>query len=272
MITEKTDSLSTTIGVYLDGGSSAETKTTNGITYFLEHMLFKGSKKHPAKQLEKDVYKLGGLLNSFTDRESNGYFLTLAPQDAAKGIELLSDLLQNPNLNADDIENTRKAILNELDQCESDHQQVTMDYLHSVTYQQVPLGFSKFGPTENIKRFGLDDLKAAIDLVIKGPRLVVAASGNVNHDDVYVCIFLVVIHFNLVGFRVKTVEKSMKGMSADYELSAIPGFPTNRYTGSDIRVRDDSMSHAHVAFCVEGPGHNNPDHLVMDIASCVSDS
>lgn len=61
----------------------------------------------------------------------------------------------------------------------------------------------------------------------------------------------------------------MKGITDSYELNDVPGFPVNRYTGSDIRVRDDSMNCAHVALAIEGPGYNHPDSLVMDIATSV---
>ena len=53
-------------------------------------------------------------------------------------------------------------------------------------------------------------------------------------------------------------------------MSGIPDFPSSRYTGSDIRVRDDSMNCAHVAFAIEGPGYNNPDFVTMEIAASVS--
>lgn len=66
------------------------------------------------------------------------------------------------------------------------------------------------------------------------------------------------------------MEKGFKGITTTYDKSGIPDFPASRYTGSDIRVRDDSMNCAHVAFAVEGPGYNNPDFVAMDIASSVS--
>lgn len=182
VVTEKTDSLSTTVGVWLDSGSSHETEASNGITHFLEHLLFKGTENRSRGQLEKEVFELGGVLNSYTDRETSGYYITLGADDAAKGIELIADFIQDPSLSTDDIEATRKFVLNELEQIESDYEQVTMDYLHKVAFQQVPLGFSKYGPTANIQRFCPNGLTRAMDLMFKGPRMVVAASGNVDHN------------------------------------------------------------------------------------------
>lgn len=65
------------------------------------------------------------------------------------------------------------------------------------------------------------------------------------------------------------MEKGFKGITTTYK-SGIPDFPASRYTGSDIRVRDDSMNCAHVAIALDGPGYNNPDFVAMEIASSVS--
>lgn len=180
--TEQTNSPAATVGIWVDTGSSAETKELNGITHFIEHLLFQGSKNRAKKQLEQDVHSLGALLNSTTQRDHCSFSMTLAPNDVSKAVEILSDLIQNSSLNADDIETTRKFILKELDEAQSNYEQVVMDNLHSVAYQQTPLGFSKYGPTANIERFTKADIERGLDLIFKAPQVVVACSGKVNHD------------------------------------------------------------------------------------------
>ena len=182
VVTERTNSLTTTVGVWVEAGSRNETKELNGITNFIEHLLFKGSRSRSKRQLENDVYGLGAVLNTFSNRESNGFFATVAPTDALKAIELLSDLIQRPTLKSEDIEETRNDILKELDACENNYEQVVMDYLHSVAYQETSLAFSKYGPTQNIKQFSQKEIEKGLDLIFKGPRMVIAASGDVNHD------------------------------------------------------------------------------------------
>ena len=66
------------------------------------------------------------------------------------------------------------------------------------------------------------------------------------------------------------VQKGCSGISSGFDKNDIPSLPGKRYTGSDIRVRDDSMSCAHIAFAIQGPGYNSPDYLAMEIASSVS--
>ncbi|OTF82589.1 Insulinase-like protein [Euroglyphus maynei] len=248
--TEQTNSPSATVGVWIDSGCSSEPKELNGIAHFIEHLIFRGSKNRTKKQLEQEVHGLGAILNSYTQRDSAGYSMTLAPKDMAKAVEILADLIQNPTLNADEIESTRQYILNELNEQESNYEQVAMDHLHSVAYQQTPLAQSKYGPTANIERFTKADIERGLDLLFKGPQMIVAASGPINHDQI--C---------------KDAEKHMKNVTNIFEKNMIPSLTANRYTGSDIRVRDDSMPCAHVAIAVQGPGYADPDFIAMDVAA-----
>lgn len=224
----------------------------NGIFNFIEHLLFKGSKNRNKTQLEKDVHSLGGILNSFTERDSFGIHMSVAPKDVSKAMEIISDLILNPTLSSDDIESTRQYILKKLNEIENNYEQVVMDHLHSVAYQQTPLALSKFGPTANIERFTKDDIEKGLDLLFKGFQMIIAASGNINHDQI-----------------AKDGEKNFKDVSSVFERNTIPNSIANRYTGSDIRVRDDSMSTANVAFAVQGPGYENPDFVVMEVASAL---
>jgi len=81
-------------------------------------------------------------------------------------------------------------------------------------------------------------------------------------------------HFLFIFFvelySAKLTQQSFKGVKVNYEKNAIPDHPSSRFTGSDLRVRDDSMNNAHVAIAVEGPGYSNPDFIAMEIASSVS--
>lgn len=184
MVTEKTNSAAATVSVWVEAGARYEPKELNGITYFLENVLFKGSKNRQPKQVEQDLYDLGGIVNSKVGREFSGFYATVAPNNTSKAIEILSDLIQNPAFSQESIDTARKVILSELENNQNNYKQVVLDYLHSVAYQQVSLSQSKFGPTENIQKFTKEDLERAVDLLFKGPQLVVSASGNVKHDEV----------------------------------------------------------------------------------------
>jgi len=123
--------------------------------------------------------------------------------------------------------------------------------LHAVAYQGTPLGRTILGPTKNIKSISRDDLVHYIKTHYKGPRMVLAGAGGVNHDDL--C-SLATKHF---------------GKITDKYEAEIPLDLHCRYTGSDVRVRDDSMPFAHVALAVEGAGWTNPDNIPLMVANTI---
>ena len=130
-------------------------------------------------------------------------------------------------------------------------QEVVFDHLHSVAYQGTPLGRTILGPTKNIKSITRDDLVHYIQTHYKGPRMVLAGAGGVAHDDLCK---LASKHFN------KITDKYDAEVPLDLQC---------RYTGSDVRVRDDSMPFAHVAIAVEGAGWSNPDNIPLMVANTV---
>jgi len=121
--------------------------------------------------------------------------------------------------------------------------------LHAVAYQGTPLGRTILGPTQNIKSITRDDLSHYITTHYKGPRMVMAGAGGVNHQEL--C-DLTSKHFGKIGHT--------------YDAE-IPKDLNCRYTGSDVRVRDDGMPLAHVAIAVEGCGWTNPDNIPLMIAN-----
>ena len=128
-------------------------------------------------------------------------------------------------------------------------QEVVFDHLHAVAYQGTPLGRTILGPAKNIKSISQDDLVHYINTHYKGPRMVLAGAGGVSHGDL--C-SMAEKHFGKIG----------QDIPAEITLDQ-----HCRYTGSDVRVRDDSMPLAHVAIAVEGCGWTNPDNIPLMVAN-----
>merc|ERR1711971_394748 len=128
-------------------------------------------------------------------------------------------------------------------------QEVVFDHLHAVAYQGTPLGRTILGPTQNIKSISRDDIVQYINTHYKGPRMVLAGAGGVNHEEL--C-DLATKHFGKITYK--------------YDAE-VPLDLAMRYTGADVRVRDDSMPLAHVAVAVEGCGWTNPDNIPLMVAN-----
>lgn len=84
-----------TVGVWIDAGSRFETDLTNGTAHFLEHMIFKGTERRSARELEEEVENMGGHLNAYTSREQTTFYAKVMDKDVPKALDILADILQN---------------------------------------------------------------------------------------------------------------------------------------------------------------------------------
>jgi len=248
--TEDTGAPTATVGLWIDTGSRYETAANNGVAHFLEHMAFKGTQKRSQTQLELEVENMGAHLNAYTSREQTVFYAKCLSSDLGNAVEILSDILQNSKFGEQEIERERGVILREMQEVEMNLQEVVFDHLHAVAYQGTPLGRTILGPTKNIKSITRDDLVNYIQTHYKGPRMVLAGAGGVDHAELCK---LAEQHFG-------------KSIGVKYDAE-IPIDAPCRYTGSDVRVRDDDMPFAHIAFAVEGCGWTNPDNIPLMIAN-----
>jgi len=251
VVSEDSGILTSTVGLWIDAGSRYETEANNGVAHFLEHMAFKGTKKRSQTDLELEIENMGAHLNAYTSREQTVYYAKCFEKDVPKAVEILADITQNSLLGDQEIERERGVILREMQEIETNLQEVVFDHLHSIAYQGTPLGQTILGPTENIKSISRNDLVEYINNHYKGPRIVLAAAGGVNHDKL--C---------------ELAQQYFGSMTAGYD-GEIPILQQARFTGSEVRIRDDYMPHAHVAIAVEGAGWSNPDNLSLMVANTI---
>jgi len=245
--TEQTPHKTATVGLYIDAGSRFETRANNGTAHFLEHMAFKGTNKRSQHALELEVENMGMMLNAYTSREQTVYFAKCFSKDADHAVEVLSDLLTNCTLAPAAVEAERNTILREMEEVNDEPEEVVLDYLHATAFQGHTLGYTILGPEENIKAITQKDLRDYIDYNYTAPRLVLAAAGGIEHEEV-------------VGIA----EKYFGGLSSDHNAQ---DSPPAAFVGSEIRARNDSLPELHLGIAVEGCGWTNPDYFPMMVAS-----
>uniref|UniRef100_A0A8C6VVF1 Ubiquinol-cytochrome c reductase core protein 1 n=1 Tax=Nothobranchius furzeri TaxID=105023 RepID=A0A8C6VVF1_NOTFU len=249
---EDTGHATCTVGLWIGAGSRYENERNNGTGFFLEHMAFKGTKKHTQTALEQQVESMGAHLSAYTSREHTAYYMKTLAKDLPKAVELLSEVVQSCSLNEAEIEQQRGVVLRELEEVESNLQEVCLDLLHATAYQGTPLGQSVMGPSSTARNLTRQDLVEYINIHYKAPRMVLAAAGGVNHEE-------------LVGLA----KSHMSGVSFEYEGDVVPVLSPCRFTGSDIRMRDDALPLAHVAIAVEGASASSPDIVPLMVANAV---
>lgn len=246
---EDSGAATATVGLWIDAGSRYEEAANNGVAHFLEHMAFKGTAKRSQTDLELEVENLGAHLNAYTSREQTVFYAKCLSKDVPKAVEILADIIQNSKLGESEIERERGVILREMQEVESNLQEVVFDHLHATAYQGTPLGQTILGPTKNIKSIGKQDLQNYVATHYKAPRIVLAAAGGVDHK-------------TLVGLAQKELGK----LDNTFDGQA-PTLTPCRFTGSEVRVRDDSLPLAHVAIAVEGCGWTNQDNVPLMVAN-----
>lgn len=247
--TEDSGAATATVGLWIDAGSRYENDRNNGVAHFLEHMAFKGTAKRSQTDLELEVENLGAHLNAYTSREQTVFYAKCLSKDVPKAVEILGDIIQNSKLGEAEIERERGVILREMQEVESNLQEVVFDHLHATAYQGTPLGNTILGPTKNIKSISRQDLKDYIDTHYSTPRIVLSAAGGVKHNDL-----------------VKLAEKELGGLKNSFDGKSAQLAPC-RFTGSEVRVRDDSLPLAHIAIAVEGCGWSDQDNVPLMVAN-----
>lgn len=195
---------------------------------------------------------MGAHLNAYTSREQTVYYAKCLSKDVDKSVDILADIIQNSKFGEAEIERERSVIQREMQEVETNLQEVVFDHLHSIAYQGTPLGLTILGPTENIKSIQRQDLVNYVTDHYKGSRIVLAGAGGVDHDQL-----------------VKLAEQHLGQLRNDYDQTEVPVFRGVRYTGSDIRIRDDDMPFIYAAIAVEGAGWENPDNIPLMVANTV---
>ncbi|EYU34612.1 hypothetical protein ABFS82_11G119300 [Erythranthe guttata] len=236
-----------TVGVFIDAGSRFESDETNGTAHFLEHMIFKGTEKRSARELEEEIENMGGHLNAYTSREQTTYYAKVVNQDAPRALDILSDILQNSKFEENRITRERDVILREMEEVEGQTEEVIFDHLHATAFQYTPLGRTILGPAENIKKIGREDIKNYISTHYTAPRTVIVASGGVKHEDI-------------VDQATKLFTKLSSDPTTATELVAKePAI----FTGSEVRMLDDDIPLAQFAVAFEGASWTDPDSIAL---------
>ncbi|XP_055380984.1 mitochondrial-processing peptidase subunit beta [Condylostylus longicornis] len=246
---EDSGAATATVGLWIDAGSRYETPQNNGVAHFLEHMAFKGTAKRSQTDLELEVENLGAHLNAYTSREQTVFYAKCLSNDVSKAVEILADIIQNSKLGESEIERERGVILREMQEVESNLQEVVFDHLHATAYQGTPLGQTILGPTKNIKSIGKSDLNDYIKSHYKAARIVLAGAGGIKHNDL-----------------VKLANEHLGKLENTYDGKP-PSVTPCRFTGSEVRVRDDALPLAHIAIAVEGCGWTDQDNVPLMVAN-----
>jgi len=173
---------SVVIGIWVKVGSRNETIDKNGISHFLEHMFFKGTKKRTAKQVAIEIDSLGGELNAFTSREITTFYVKVLDEYLEQGIELLSDLFMNSTFPESDIEKEKKVVKEEIKMVEDTPDDYVHDLFNQFIWGNKGLGQSILGRRETIREFTRNDLISHIRKYYGTKDIIVSCAGKYEDE------------------------------------------------------------------------------------------
>ena len=187
ILTDPMDVPSFTLGVWVDIGSRNESPEINGITHFLEHMLFKGTKRRSALAITTEIENVGGRINAYTTKEHTAYYIQALAEYLPLAIDLLGDMLQQSVFDPQELAREKSVILQEILQGYDTPDDIIFDHFQKTAYPLCPLGQPIIG---NPLSVGAVDRQTVLDYfqAYYTPRaMVLAAAGNVDHAAVVEC-------------------------------------------------------------------------------------
>lgn len=175
---------SISLGIWVKAGSIIETKENSGVSHFIEHMLFKGTKNRSSKELAREIDNLGGILNAFTSKECTCFYVKLLDEHIDIGIEVLSDMILNSCFDKKDIEKEKSVILEELKMYEDSPDDLSYDLLLENIYKDHSLGMNILGDRNTLKNFKRENILDYYNKYYVPNNSVISICGNFNFEEI----------------------------------------------------------------------------------------
>src|ERR1700729_700798 len=171
-----------TVLVAFDAGARNERPEENGMAHFLEHLVFKGGEKYPTyTEVNETAERLGGVLNAYTSHDLVAFHITVRAESAGPAIDLLSDFVGRPRLDAEELDRERGVVIQEINRAYDQPSTVAEYLIDRAAFGDHPLGRTGLGPEENLRSFTREGIVAFRERRWAGARGGAFLVGNVEH-------------------------------------------------------------------------------------------
>ena len=226
------------IGVFVAAGSRYERADEHGLSHFIEHMAFKGTRRRSAREIAETIEDVGGDLNAETGVERTSYFARVLGSDAALALDVIGDLLTNSAFDPEELEREKNVIVQEIGAVEDTPDDLVFDLLTATAWPDQPLGRPILGTREGVEAFDRAAIDGYLSRRYSAGATVVAAAGAVNHDRI---LALAQSHF------------------ARLPAAPAPAETRAAYCGGETK-RSRRLEQTHVVVGFEGRPADAPDH------------
>ena len=244
-----TDNPAVTVLVMVSTGSKYEKKETNGLSHFLEHMVFKGTPKRPRSiDISRELESLGAQYNAFTAQEYTGYYAKVNPDHIDTALDVVSDIYLNPLLDQVEIEKEKGVIVEEIKMYQDLPHRYVQNLFMSLVYGDQPAGWNIAGTEENVKSFSQKDFIKYRKEHYVAEATTVIISGSFNEKNI-----------------IEKVGKAFSGISLDKKDNKVPVVQVQ--TKPEIMVKFKETDQAHLVVGVRSFDAKSENDVVLAVLS-----
>ncbi|MBQ3493659.1 MAG: insulinase family protein [Clostridia bacterium] len=172
--------VSASAGILVKTGSANESETENGISHYIEHVMFKGTQKRSAFEISDHIDRIGAQINAFTSKEMTCYYTKSTGEHLENSLEVLSDIFFNSVFDKKELEKEKGVVIEEINMSEDTPEELCLDLLAQSYYGKSGLGQTILGPAKNIRRFTREDVLDYMDKYYTADNVVIALAGDID--------------------------------------------------------------------------------------------
>ncbi|MEO1066245.1 MAG: pitrilysin family protein [Pseudomonadota bacterium] len=238
---------SAALGVWVNAGSRSETVSQHGLAHLLEHMAFKGTKTRSALQIAEEIEAVGGELNAATSIESTAYYARVLSENVPLAVDILSDILQNATIDAEELGKEQHVILQEIGAAHDTPEDLVFDRFQETAYPDQAIGRPILGTPESVAAFDSTAIADYLSTHYRAGSMVVSAAGDIDHD-----------HF---------VDLVSSGLSQVHDAISEPP-ETSTYVGGEW-VENRDLQEAQIVLGFEGRAYHHEDFFTTQMLAAV---
>ena len=248
---EKPESHSIASGVFVKAGSRNEEPKINGISHFLEHMVFKGTKKFPTQlAVSEAIEGVGGELNAWTDQDHTFYHNKVPQTQLARSLEVLSEMLLHPLLRQEDINREKGVIVEEINRKQDNPASHVWELITDTLWPHQPLGMPVLGTKETVTGFSSKDFRAYMGSWYEPKNMILVVAGKTTHEAV-----------------LKEAEKRF-GALANRKVDKIVG-AQELQEEPRVMIHTKKTDQAHLIIGFHALSYADPDRYAFDVMNTV---
>jgi predicted Zn-dependent peptidase len=175
---------SAALGVWVKAGARNESRKQHGVAHLLEHMAFKGTSRRSAAKIAEEIENVGGEVNASTSVETTGYYARVLKENVPLALDILHDIIANSSFDANELEREQHVIVQEIGAAHDTPDDLVFDLFQSTAYAGQAIGRPILGTPESVCAMERSDLRSYLRRHYRGPNLVLAAAGAVDHAEI----------------------------------------------------------------------------------------